>query len=352
MFPSVGLITIARRLKAPTFRCTFKSSPISSFHSSASSNDEWANFGTWDDRIQEPILLKQSIKHGVPIPHVSLEHAGLASIVGRRKVNEDRILLKELEADILCFGIFDGHAGALAAEFTKEHLVECIHSHLSKEHDLQKVLEAAFLDVNKKLSEHISGLAQKQSASVKHSGTTATVCLLRNGNELALGHVGDSRAILFRDGQAIRMTTDHDPEYNHTEKERIIECKGFITSNSLGTPLVNGVLTMTRSIGDFYLKQYGVIATPETRSIKVKHGHDSFLLLITDGVHFSMSDGEICDTIRKCHTPQQAATTLTDQAIQYGSDDNASVIVIPFGQWGKDSSTTLIPALRWQGRGG
>lgn len=163
MFPSVGLITIARRLKAPTFRCTFKSSPISSFHSSASSNDEWANFGTWDDRIQEPILLKQSIKHGVPIPHVSLEHAGLASIVGRRKVNEDRILLKELEADILCFGIFDGHAGALAAEFTKEHLVECIHSHLSKEHDLQKVLEAAFLDVNKKLSEHISGLAQKQS---------------------------------------------------------------------------------------------------------------------------------------------------------------------------------------------
>lgn len=85
---------------------------------------------------------------------------------------------------------------------------------------------------------------------------------------------------------------------------------------------------------------------------QVKHGRDSFLLLITDGVHFSMSDGEICDTIQKCHTPHQAATTLTDQAIQYGSDDNASAIIVPLGQWGKDSSTTLIPALRWQGRGG
>lgn len=75
----------------------------------------------------------------------------------------------------------------------------------------------------------VNNFSLNAGASVKHSGTTATVCLLRNGNELALGHVGDSRAILFRDGQAIRMTTDHDPEYNHTEKERIIECKGFIT---------------------------------------------------------------------------------------------------------------------------
>lgn len=324
----------------------------SAFHSSSSFTNEWTNFGTWEDRIEEPILLQQSIKHGIPIPHVSLDQTAQASLVGRRKVNEDRILLKELETNVLCFGIFDGHAGPLAADYVQEHLGDHIKELMKKEHDLQKVLQKAFVDVNSKLQSHIASGVGPDDPSAKNTGTTATVCLLRNGNELVVGHVGDSRAILCRDGQPLRLTNDHDPEYNHEEKERIVQSNGFITCNSLGTPLVNGVLTMTRSIGDFSLKQYGVTASPETRSFKVKHGHDSFLLLITDGVHFAMSDGEICGVIRKCHTPTEAATTLTDQAIQYGSDDNASAIIVPLGQWGKDSSTTLIPALRWQGRGG
>jgi protein phosphatase 1K len=40
------------------------------------------------------------------------------------------------------------------------------------------------------------------------SGTTATVCLLRDGIELVIGHVGDSRAILCREGYAIRLSED------------------------------------------------------------------------------------------------------------------------------------------------
>lgn len=41
------------------------------------------------------------------------------------------------------------------------------------------------------------------------SGTTATVCLLRNSIELVLGHVGDSRALLCRNGETKKLTTDH-----------------------------------------------------------------------------------------------------------------------------------------------
>lgn len=51
--------------------------------------------------------------------------------------------------------------------------------------------------------------------------------------------------------------------------DRIRKSGGFVTWNSLGQPHVNGRLAMTRSIGDFDLKNVGVIAEPETRRISV-----------------------------------------------------------------------------------
>ena len=93
------------------------------------------------------------------------------------------------------------------------------------------------------------------------SGTTATVCLIRDGIELAIGHVGDSRAILCREGYAIQLSEDHAPD-NHREKERIKRRGGVISHNSQGVWQVNGRLSMTRSLGDVELKKYGVTADP------------------------------------------------------------------------------------------
>lgn len=50
---------------------------------------------------------------------------------------------------------------------------------------------------------------------------------------------------------------------------RIRKCGGFVTWNSLGQANVNSRLAMTRSIGDFDLKQSGVIAEPETTCVTV-----------------------------------------------------------------------------------
>ena len=99
-------------------------------------------------------------------------------------------------------------------------------------------------------------------------GTTATVCLLKNSVELVIGHVGDSRAILCRRGKALRLTVDHEPEVEE-EASRIKKCGGFISMNSLGRSNVNGRLAMTRSIGDFALKKYGVTAQPDIYNIEV-----------------------------------------------------------------------------------
>lgn len=54
-----------------------------------------------------------------------------------------------------------------------------------------------------------------------NAGTTATVALLRDGIELVVASVGDSRAMLCRKGKAVKLTVDHTPE-RKDEKERYI----------------------------------------------------------------------------------------------------------------------------------
>lgn len=76
----------------------------------------------------------------------------------------------------------------------------------------------------------------------------------------------------------------------------------------------------------------------------MKHGKDAALILNSDGIHFVLSDQEVVDIVNSCGVPSEAANILTDQALQFGSDDNATSMVIPFGAWGKDrTKSRLIP---------
>ncbi len=70
---------------------------------------------------------------------------------------------------------------------------------------------------------------------------------------------------------------------------------------------------------------------------KVKHGSDAFLVLTTDGINCVMSDQEICDVIQRTEDPNDAAHCLTDAALHYSSEDNATAIVVPLGSWGNSN---------------
>lgn len=290
--------------------------------------------GSWNSRIEMTIDVKKSIEKGRLIPEIPLDEIGAASLLGRRKVNEDRYAVEELSDDLLYFAIFDGHGGATAVDFVHMFITHNIKFWLQKTSNLSEVLSNSFIDVNNLLTRHIA-LYDIEATS----GTTATVCLLRNNIELVVGHVGDSRAVLCREGEAIRLTEDHTPD-DHQEAERVKAAGGRITDNSLGVPQVNGRLAMTRSIGDVALKPYGVTAEPFIRSIRIKHGKDAFLLLLTDGLSFVLRDQEMMDIVTSCATPAEAAKQVTDQALQFGSEDNSTAVVIPFGAWGKYQNTT------------
>ncbi|XP_055757216.1 protein phosphatase 1K, mitochondrial [Salvelinus fontinalis] len=295
----------------------------------------WDSFGIWDNRIEEPILLSPSIRYGKPIPQVSLSRVGTASLLGHRRENEDRLQVVRLSDSILYLAVFDGHGGPHAAEYCHTYMEKYIREALQQEDDLEKALTRAFLEVDKALYTHLSYFG---NASFLTAGTTATVAVLRDGVELVVASVGDSRALLCRKGRAKKLTIDHTPD-RKDERQRIKLSGGFVTWNSLGQANVNGRLAMTRSIGDFHLKNTGVIALPETQRINLQHHQDTFLALTTDGINFIMNDQEICDVINQCHDPTEAANVIAQQALQYGSEDNSTIVVLPFGAWGKQESS-------------
>ncbi|KFQ27187.1 hypothetical protein N331_06835, partial [Merops nubicus] len=231
--------------------------------------------------------------------------------------------------------VYDGHGGAAAADFCEKYMEKYIQEFLAEDENLENVLSKAFLEINKAYERHA-----RLSADGRAEAPLCAICShpaglgLRDGIELVVASVGDSRAILCRKGKAMKLTIDHTPERKE-EKERIRKCGGFIAWNSLGQPHVNGRLAMTRSIGDLDLKDKGVIAQPETKRVQLHHADDSFLVLTTDGINFMVNSQEICDSISQCHDPAEAAHVVAEQAMQFGTEDNSTVVIVPFGAWGK-----------------
>lgn len=318
--------------------------------------------GSWNNRIELAINVEESIRRGRLIPMISLVDVGEASLDGRRQVNEDRTIAMELAPNLLMFGIFDGHGGPEAVNYVVEHLPLHVKHLLDDDSDLTTVLRQAYLHVNDGFTKDINNMKCKQYQETdkpvmgktsstcgrpplsQSSGSTATVCVIRNSAELAVAHVGDSRALLGRKASGLLLTEDHEPE-STKERERIEQCKGRIIWSSVGRPRVNGVLEMTRSIGDVELKKSGVTAEPDVRSLQIHHGSDAFLALTTDGVHGVLNNDEIVQIVSSCVDANEAAHLLTDQALLYGSTDNCTTLIVPFGAWGKFDSASTKPLI-------
>uniref|UniRef100_A0A0P4VYQ9 PPM-type phosphatase domain-containing protein n=1 Tax=Scylla olivacea TaxID=85551 RepID=A0A0P4VYQ9_SCYOL len=325
---------IHKSLSAPNFGPVTKLSLTDDASSTDNDNHQKKDYsfdalGAWDHRIELPLLMEASIKHGTPIPMILASDVGCSSILGKRTYQEDRYVVEDLPHNILCAAVFDGHGGAECSEYCAQNLRRVLLEELDHHKDLEAVLHHTFLKLH-------TGYTQwtKTHNAGQRAGTTAAVSLLRAGVELAVGHVGDSRVILCRLGVSRELTRDHCPSLI-SEKDRITKCGGSVSVDNIGRHMVNETLSMSRSIGDLHLKKYGVIALPDTRTMRIKHGKDAFLLLITDGINFVLQSKEACDIINQAEDPNHAAQLLTEQALSMSSEDNMTALVIPYGSWGK-----------------
>lgn len=141
---------------------------------------------------------------------------------------------------------------------------------------------------------------------------------------LYTANVGDSRLVLCRSGYAIRLSYDHKGS-DVNESNRVMQAGGLIMKNR-----VNGVLAITRSLGDSYLKNL-IIGRPYTTAIEVNE-NDEFLILACDGLWDIVSDQEAVDLIRDELDPNKQSKILVDHAMKNLSTDNITVMVIRFDQ--------------------
>lgn len=109
-------------------------------------------------------------------------------------------------------------------------------------------------------------------------GTTACAVSIV-GNKVICCNAGDSRAIIVkRDGTAVPLSQDHKPDRND-ETKRINDLGGRVIH--WGRWRVEGVLAVSRSIGDAKLKPY-VTAEPDIVEHEIEED-DMFLVVASDG---------------------------------------------------------------------
>ena len=131
-------------------------------------------------------------------------------------------------------------------------------------------------DASKDLTPRSNSTAEATAAAIQDAKQKAT-----RQRVLYTANVGDARIVLCRNGKALRLSYDH-KGMDENEGRRISKAGGLILNNR-----VNGVLAVTRALGDSYLKDL-VTGHPYTTETVIQPDQDEFLILACDGVSLSI----------------------------------------------------------------
>ena len=237
---------------------------------------------------------------------------------GVRKTNQDTPVASVNINDIKgfnIFGVLDGHGsnGHYVSQFLRNYLIEKIskNKEISESKDLNKIYEtikksnyALLINIFLKADEAL----YKQPFDVTFSGTTC-VLVIQIGKKIICANVGDSRAILVYKNNSktsiFKLSHDFKPDLPE-EKKRIYKMGGIVeqmldmNGMKAGPPRVWGVgknypgLAMSRSLGDFKGKKYGIISLPEIIEVNLDE-NVNYIVICSDGVWEFLSNENVMD---------------------------------------------------------
>ncbi|XP_015577266.2 probable protein phosphatase 2C 28 isoform X3 [Ricinus communis] len=248
-------------------------------------------------------------RHGYHMVRGKMDHGMEDYVVAeKRKINGHNLGL---------YAIFDGHSGRDVAKYLQSHLFDNILNEPNFWKNPKGAIRKAYKNTDDEILDGIVG---------SRGGSTAVTAILIDQEKLIIANVGDSRAVLCRNGVAKQLSVDHEPQ---KERELVESRGGFVSKKPGSVPRVDGQLAMTRAFGDGRLKDH-ITSEPNLIAKIIDKGVE-FLILASDGLWKVMSNQEAYDCIRDLEDAQEAAEKLIAEALVRGSMDDISCIVVTFG---------------------
>jgi len=240
---------------------------------------------------------------------------GKCTLLGNyRENNEDSIDVKAFPDMTVCL-VADGMGGQAAGEVASKRAIEIVPRELKKHLSLamgneetKNVIRRAIVQAN----EEIMAMAALDR-ELKNMGTTIVVTLWRKGSSLLyVTGLGDSRVYHLRGRKIDQLTVDH------SIAQALVEAK-TISAAEARTHRYKNVLWK-------YLGSQEVGEGPEVKVVPIQAG-DRFLLC-TDGLTGVVPDEQLLSFVREKADVQECAEGLGQLALDQGSRDNISCIVI------------------------
>ena len=250
-----------------------------------------------------------------------INYKAVTDVGRKRKGNEDSLFVN---ADENLFVVADGMGGHAAGEVASRLAVDAINEFVCLTGDDEEItwpfgldetisydgnrLKTAIRFANRKVLE-----ATKQKSEYEGMATTVAAVLV-DGDVANLGHVGDSRIYLVRNGGITQLTTDH----SWVNEQNV---GGMISPEQARShPLRNVV---TRALGGKHDLQV------DMKVHKIEPG--DVLLLCSDGLTTMMPDEEIAQVVVEAKGDvEKTARGLVAAANAHGGEDNITVVVLRF----------------------
>lgn len=233
-------------------------------------------------------------------------HIGLV-----RQLNEDSYAV---EAGLRPYGVAvvaDGMGGHLAGEVASSLAIETVLTQLknssfeAETNDVSDLLVDAMQVANRIVHERAS-----TSSGLSGMGTTLVVALF-DEQEFYLGHIGDSRAYLFQQGELVQLTDDH------TLVNELFKNGQLTEEEASAHPQRNIV---TRAVG-----------TDETVQADLHHRtwtEGDILLICSDGLTNMVRSDDLSDILSGSDRLEAKVDALIDRALAAGGHDNITAVAL------------------------
>jgi len=222
-----------------------------------------------------------------------------------RANNQDAPIVSE---KLRLYGVADGMGGHKGGEVASTSARDDLLRELEGKTASVAALSGAIEEVNRQIYHQ-----QEHDDALTGMGTTLSV-LWMSDNFVYIGHVGDSRVYLLRDGEFKQMTLDH------SLVEQLVR-EGVLTEEEAQNHPMRNIIT--RAIGTDESVEVDVVVEERRKG--------DLWLACSDGLHGLVDDRQMRDALRQ-YAPEKAADVLLKAALDAGGRDNVTLVIVHDGE--------------------